>query len=429
MIKKLRQNPYTRAGLVIVISGLILIIANNMIGKIHFTTSLAKINQVMAPIYIGIILAFIMCPIYNKIVKLSYRSIVKSQDLKSNHKKFIFSKVLASVLCMIIVLGIILLLSYIVLPQVISSVSELIKTMPERLDALSEWFKVNFSKMPQLAESIDKFAGTSITEIFKWVENKFAEGNGSSLVQTVSSGVFAVAMVAKNIVIGILLMLYLLNFKERLFAIGRKCTKAIFGKKGQERVFEFSGIINEVFIGFVVGTVLDSFIIAVLCYISMTFIGLPFAPMISLIVGCTNVIPFFGPFIGLIPSVLILMMDNPRYAMWFALMILILQQIDGNILAPRIVGSNIGISSFFVLLAVLVGGGLFGFIGMAFSVPIFAVIYRYFNKLIVNRLKSKDERIATMDYYNLDAYNITQEIEVSTNARNAKKSKTKKPAK
>ncbi|MBR7087777.1 MAG: AI-2E family transporter, partial [Mogibacterium sp.] len=188
-------------------------------------------------------------------------------------------------------------------------------------------------------------------------------------------------------------------------------------------VYEFASIVNETFIGFIVGRIIDSFIIGVLTFIVLKIFAIPFALMISVIVGITNIIPFFGPFIGAIPSVFILMLERPIDALYFIIIIIVIQQIDGNIIGPRIVGNAIGISSFWVLISVLVGGGLFGFGGMALGVPVFAVIYRYVDKLTMSSLKRKQKDTTTAYYFSLEPYGL-EDDEVEIDPDNKKKQKS-----
>jgi predicted PurR-regulated permease PerM len=181
---------------------------------------------------------------------------------------------------------------------------------------------------------------------------------------------------------------------------------ATFSQKRKATLYEFAGIVNETFIGFIVGRIIDSFIIGVLTYIVLKICAIPFALMLSVIVGVTNIIPFFGPFIGAIPSVFILLLENPIEALYFIIIIIVIQQLDGNVIGPKIVGNALGIGSFWVLVSVLIGGGLFGFPGMALGVPVFAVFYKYADKMMTNNLKRKEKNTHTSYYYSLEAYGL-----------------------
>jgi predicted PurR-regulated permease PerM len=253
-----------------------------------------------------------------------------------------------------------------------------------------------------------------------------------NIATMISSGVTIAVKYVLNAFIGLLIMVYLLNYKERLFAICRKIVAATCGNKKKDRLYEFVDIVNETFVGFIVGRIIDSFIIGVLTYIVLKICDIPFALMISLIVGVTNVIPFFGPFIGAIPSVFILLLENPIEALYFIIIVVVIQQLDGNLIGPKIVGNAIGISSFWVLISVLIGGGLFGFPGMALGVPVFAVFYRYVNKMTVASLKKKEKHTRTSYYYVLEAYGLEDdevELEPDKNKQPSWLTRFRKPKK
>lgn len=412
------------------ICGALLIVFHNWISKNQFSVGFETINKTLAPVYIGVIMAFILCPVYNACVRFFYNRITESArsrgfnvgaslvhddsrpmtvDGREKGRIFIAARVAASVICILMVTGLLGLLIYFVAPQLVSSVIVLVNTLPQRLNILSEWLAVHFSHFPVLSKWVSNIANAGTADIIKWTQEHILEGNAINIATMVSSGVTTAVAYVFNTVIGLLIMVYLLNYKDKLFAICRKIVAATCGQKRRDSLYEFAGIVNETFVGFIVGRIIDSFIIGVLTYIVLRICNIPFAVMISVIVGITNVIPFFGPFIGAIPSVILLMLEDPMSALYFVVIILVIQQLDGNIIGPKIVGNAIGISSFWVLIAVLIGGGLFGFKGMAFGVPVFAVIYRYIDKLTMRNLKHKEKPTDTMAYFNLDAYGIDDE--------------------
>lgn len=430
MFKRFRESPYTKAALTMLISGALLIVFHNWISKNQFSVGFETINKTLAPVYVGVIMAFILCPVYNACVKFFYKRMLESAqsrgfnvgaslvhddsrqlavDGPEKRRLFVAARVAASVICILMVTGLLGLLIYFVAPQLVSSVIVLVNTLPERLHILSAWLAVHFSHFPVLSKWVANVANAGTNDIIKWAQEHILEGNAINIATMVSSGVTTAVAYVLNAVIGLLIMVYLLNYKEKLFAICRKIVAATCGQKRRDNLYEFAGIVNETFIGFIVGRIIDSFIIGVLTYIVLSIFNIPFAVMISVIVGITNVIPFFGPFIGAVPSVILLMLEDPKSALLFVIIILVIQQLDGNIIGPKIVGNAIGISSFWVLLAVLIGGGLFGFEGMAFGVPVFAVIYRYIDKITTRSLKHKEKPTETMDYFNLEAYGIEDE--------------------
>ncbi|MBR2705675.1 MAG: AI-2E family transporter [Mogibacterium sp.] len=429
MFKKFKDSPYTKAGVVLVLCGAVLIVFHDWISRNQFSVGYEKINSTLAPVYIGIILAFILCPVYNACVKYLYAKMVESAqrpgfsvgatlvhddrraltvDSEERCKLFKAARAFASAVCIVLVVGLSGLLVYFVVPQLVQTIIELVNTLPQRLNSLSAWLEVHVSHFPVLARWVNNVANAGASDIIKWAQEHILDGNAMNIANMISSGVTTAVKYVLNAVIGLLIMIYLLNYKEKLFAICRKIVAATCGQKRRDRLYEFAGIVNETFIGFIVGRIIDSFIIGVLTYIVLKIADIPFALMISVIVGVTNIIPFFGPFIGAVPSIILLLTEDPMDALYFAIIILIIQQIDGNIIGPKVMGNAIGISSFWVLIAVLVGGGLFGFGGMVLGVPVFAVIYRYIDKLTIRQLKQREKPTATSDYVSLEAYGIDE---------------------
>ena len=193
-----------------------------------------------------------------------------------------------------------------------------------------------------------------------------------------------------DIVIAIVLSVYIMYSKETLIAQLKKAIYAVFKKETSSNLVRFARESHRIFSGFINGKLIDSLIIGILCFIGMSLIDFEFTMLISFIVGCTNVIPFFGPFLGAIPSVLILLMVDPWQAFWFAIFVFVLQQLDGNVIGPKILGDSTGLPALWVMFAILVGGGIFGIIGMFIGVPAFAVIYKFTKEYLENKLKEKN---------------------------------------
>lgn len=426
MFKKFKESPYAKAGFLILVCGALLIIFSNLINKNRISIGFENINNTLAPIYIGGILAFILCPVYNAIVKWCYNHMLQGAgqtgfsvgallvrgdgdhvvDKKEKRTILGAARAAASLICVIIVVGIAGLFVYFVVPQVVASAVNLVNTLPERLSAFSVWCHTYLGHFPFIAVWVDNLANAENSEIIEWIQEHILSGNAASIASMISNGVMMAVKYVANAFIGLLIMVYLLNYKERLFAITRKMVNATCSQKRKASLYEFASIVNETFIGFIVGRIIDSFIIGVLTYIVLKICAIPFALMLSVIVGVTNVIPFFGPFIGAIPSVFILLLEAPIDALYFIVIIIVIQQLDGNVIGPKIVGNAIGIGSFWVLISVLIGGGLFGFTGMALGVPVFAVIYRYVDKLMTNSLKRKEKNTHTSYYFSLEPYGL-----------------------
>ena len=427
MFRKFLESAYTKAALTLLVCGCLLIIFHNWISGNQISIGFDKLNKTLAPVYIGIVFAFILCPVYNACVKWLYeRQLANVGRAASNigamalpdvtdgdysereekRRMLTLARVFATAVCVILVVGLFGLLIYFVVPQLVQNGIGLANTLPDRLAAFSDWLETHFSRFPQLAKWVDNIANAGTNDIIKWVQENILSGNAMSIASMVSSGVVTAVKYVANAFIGLLIMIYLLNYKERLFAITRKFIAATCGQKRQDSLYDFAEVVNETFIGFIVGRIIDSFIIGVLTFVVMKICGISFALMISVIIGVTNIIPFFGPFIGAVPSIFLLLLERPVEAFYFLIIILLIQQLDGNVIGPKIVGNAIGISSFWLLIAVLIGGGLFGFYGMALGVPVFAVIYNYVDKLTIRSLRNKNKDSNTNDYFNLDVYGI-----------------------
>lgn len=402
---------------------------NRLIRSTHFDAVFATINQTLSPVYIGIVLAFLMCPIYNKLVRCFYHFLYKDGKLLTDsfgsmyfntkvpkrHKRtaaqraLTEARMLASVICMAVVAGIVVLISTFILPAIVNSIVDLVNTLPEKMNNLNQWAGIHLARYQILVKGIDNFTKADTGEIIAWIQTHLLENDFKGLAETVSNSLIAMINAFINVIVGLLISVYLLNYKEKLFAIGRKMTTSLFSRYTSKKIYEFFEIINDTFIGYIVGRIIDACIIGCLTYVCMLLFDLPMPVLISVIVGVTNVIPFFGPFLGAIPSAILILLDNPMKCLYFVIMILIIQQLDGNVIGPKVVGSAIGLNSFWVLIAVLVGGGLFGFFGMALGVPIFAVIYRYISVNTNDRLRRKNQEQSTRKYEDYSKYDIERE--------------------
>lgn len=427
------KSAYVKAAGAFILGGTLLILIHNIITKTNFSSMIKTVNDTLAPIYIGLFIAFLFCPIYNRIVKGIYAHMAADStgeggmlgsmsfgtnmpvenDVVKRHRRMLkIAKVIASIICILIMFAIIGMIGYFILPQIIDSIAKTIATVPDKMADLSSWSAVHLKKYPEIVKAINSVANAGSTEIIGWVQTHMLKENAQNIAAQISTTAIGFVKTIVDIFVGILLAIYLLNFKEKLLAITRKIIAATCSEKKSKNLYEFGTIMNETFIGYIVGRIIDAIVIGALTYLSMRLLNMPLAILVSVIVGVTNIIPFFGPFLGAIPSFCILLLESPLQACYFAVLILIIQQIDGNVIGPKIVGNAIGMNSFWVLIAVLIGGGLFGFIGMALGVPVFAVIYRYVNKFTESRL-GKRERVKDTDYYyDFEQFGIENKEEV-----------------
>ena len=359
-----------------------------------------RLIEILTPIILGWVFTFIMAPLYNIIdAKLS-----KSKD--KNIAKL--SKVIATVACALIVVGISIGLVFLFVPQLYSSITSFLSRVGGYLEGIRETIEgikatSNNDATQQLLQQLEK----SVSEMM----DDTSKINYSAIVSGLFTG-FAVSFKAiLNYFVGLVVMIYSLNLKEEL-CMGLKRMLFAFTRKdiGQKILIEVR-FAKHVFSGFFVGKLLDSLIIGGICYICCMFMRMPYTPLISVIVGITNIIPFFGPFIGAVPSFLLIFLEEPfSWKPWgFLIFILILQQVDGNIIGPKILGDKTGVGSFWVLFSILLFGGLFGFVGMIIAVPLWAVITRITDEFVTARLIKKDYPITSEEYKRLKEYNAQLE--------------------
>ena len=222
------------------------------------------------------------------------------------------------------------------------------------------------------------------------------------LVASFSTGFMGALVFLKNFLIGAMISIYLLYGKESYVAQGKRLLYCLFSTQTTNNIIRDLQYVDKTFGGFIIGKVLDSLIIGILCYIGTTILNLPYALLVSVIVGVTNVIPFFGPYIGAVPSAVLILLVNPIQCIYFVIFILLLQQFDGNFLGPKILGGSTGLSSFMVIVAIMIGGGLFGVPGMIAGVPVFAVLYALIWRLINHSLNDKKMPAEEETYINID---------------------------
>ena len=292
-------------------------------------------------------------------------------------------------------------LFWMVIPQIYTSIIGLQESLGENINNLSLWLMKMFEDNPTIEQTIMPFYEQAATEFQNWLTTDLVP-NMSKIIGELSTGLLSVVTVVKNILIGVIVMVYFLNIKDTLSAQSKKIVYSLLKLKDANRLVSEVRFAHSVFGGFITGKLLDSLIIGIMCFFAMQFLKMPYVLLVSVIIGVTNVIPFFGPFIGAVPSAFLILLVSPMKCLYFLIFILVLQQFDGNILGPKILGDSTGLPSFWVLFSILLFGGLFGFVGMIIAVPLFAVIYRLTATYVSSALRKKDLSARTEDYLSLD---------------------------
>lgn len=343
-----------------------------------------KIISVLEPVIFGLVIAYLVNPMvkfFDKYICKITLYKAKNTD-KAKRVADLISVILAVLVFSVIIIGLLLL----VIPQLITSVSSFIDSLPARLDAISAWGK-NVLKENEKLQSVF----TRVLDYEKnWLKTDLS-GTVKSVTANLTSGVLSFVNFLKNFGLGLIFAIYMLFSKDKMLNQCRKVMCAVFSDKTVGSILSWLSKSNTVFSGFINGKLLDSLIIGVLCFIGTTVLNIPYALLVSVIVGITNVIPVFGPYIGGVPSAILVTIENPVKGLYFVIFVIFLQMLDGNFIGPKILGDKTGLSNFWVMFAIVIGGGLFGVLGMLVGVPAFAVIYYAFALFVNYRLKIKDK--------------------------------------
>lgn len=335
--------------------------------------ALNKVVDILMPFIYGGVIAYLLRPMCN------WYSMKFSQAFKGKRNEL--AEVLAIISSMATGLLVLYMLVIMIAPQLYESVVSLWDSIPEKAEQLLAWATETFGENEVLLRYFDLSYEAVYSALDKWA-GETLKPYVSSLVTGVGMSVWKVLLFFKNILIGMIVAVYLLASRKRFSRQGVLVIRSIFKPRWADLVLEEIAYIDRVFGGFIDGKLVDSAIIGVLCYIGCSIFKFPNALLVSAIVGITNVIPFFGPFLGAIPSVLLILIESPIKALWFSLFVLGLQQLDGNVIGPKILGDHTGVSSFWVLFSILLFGGLWGIVGMIVAVPLFAVIYDLLKRLV-----------------------------------------------
>lgn len=365
------------------------------------------LESILMPFIYGAVIAYLLTPVCN-FVEIRLNALLTGRMKVNEQKAARFSAAIGIGLSLLFGFFIVYLLLAMVLPQVFVSVRGIVEVLPGNVVKWSDWIQQKLADDEVLANYAEQFINTAYQNMQIWLNTKLLP-NMQVIVSGVSAGLISALVAVKNIVIGVFAAAYLMGNRKKFAAQGKKLIYSFVKVPVANGILDEINYINRVFGGFIDGKFLDSLIIGILCFIIMNFLNMPYSMLISVIVGVTNIIPFFGPFIGAIPSALIILTDSPIKCVYFLILILVLQQFDGNFLGPKILGDSTGLSSFWVLFSILLFGGLMGFVGMVIGVPTFAVIYDLIKKYSNWMLRKKKLATDTAVYEELSS--IEQEGE------------------
>ena len=358
------------------ISGILVVAFYTLINNVEpLFGVLQAIFVALSPFIYGIGIAFLLNPL-RKIIEYSW---LEKTKLKPRTKKIIAS-------FGALFIGIIMLFVFfsILIPQMISSIQTFLSSFEGYVDSARNFFESNNFFSDDLLKTLNPVIDKGVSMLGDWVSN-LASSLNAILMYSV---IFAKSVM--NFLIGMIIALYILLDEVNLKRQMKKVLYALLPEKTTKGILRTTRLTINTFNSFVAGKAVDSLIIGILCYIILSFMKMPYTPLISVVVGVTNMIPVFGPFLGAVPSILILLLVDPFKALEFSIFILILQQVDGNIIGPRILGGAVGLPTLYVMFAIIIGGALFGIVGMFIGVPVFSVIFVLVSEFIHRRLDKKN---------------------------------------
>ena len=367
------------------------IIINFIVGSFSFIwQAIGFVFIVAMPFIIGFCIAFLINKPYMFFAETMFK------DLEKSKVKFFrqIRKPMSLILAYIITFGIIVFLIGIIVPQLIESFNKLSGNFSSYAETFKKWIFDIAERVLHIELKQDNDLFTMVNNLVKIITGEELRGYVTGLANKFGPDLFDTAIQFTtniyNISMGIVISFYFLACKEKLIYQTKKFTVAFMPEKSLPKIFEIAELSNKMFGRYVYGRIVDSMIMGMMCFVGMSIFKFDYSLLISVVIGITNVIPLFGPAIGAIPSIIILLIVNPVEALWFSIFIFTLQQIDGNLIGPKVVGNSIGISGFWIMASVIIGGGLFSIVGMFIAVPVFAIIYVLVGGEVDKRLKEKN---------------------------------------
>lgn len=376
-----------------------------------------SVFHVCMPIVYGLILAYLLTPICSfferKLLLPLYKAFHLDTEKLKTRKRI---RTLAILLTMFLTLYVLYIFFSIVMKEVVASIQSIILQSSIYVSNLEKLMENILSSNKTIEKTATDLINTYSDELNNWLNDSVLP-RINVIIKEVSLSVLGVAKGLWNLIIGLIISIYVLASKETFTGQAKKMAYAIFTEENANGIISDFRYANKTFGSYISGKIIDSLIIGVLCFVFMNIFNLPYEILVSVIVGVTNVIPFFGPFLGGIPSALLILMVDPISGVKFIILILILQQFDGNILGPKILGDSTGLSSFWVIFSITIFGAYFGILGMAIGVPVFALIYAAIKRKLNNTLRSKGLETDTKKYMYLDKIEENQMIQLTEEKR------------
>ena len=384
----------------VIASAILFYMALNYIGVVG--KALNSLVRILSPFIWGLVLTYLLHPLVRTLENNIFRPLLARLFAKSKrHTGRRIARAVSVLLSELFMLAVVTGLFFLIIPQLYSSIETIVINSPTYIETLTNWATKMLTDFPEIRSYVTDLLGDMNEDVISWLQTTVLPSLGS-LLSNVSTGVRYVVTAVYNLVIGIIVSFYLLSDIDTYKARAKRILYSILPPESAKKLLDGLRFTDRTFIGFINGKLLDSAIVGIICYIVLSILRMPYALLVSVIVGVTNLIPFFGPLLGAVPGVIIILMVSPPKALVFLIFIIILQQVDGNIIGPKVLGSSVGINGFWVMFAIIFGAGLFSFWGMLLGVPVFVVIYTLINNSVDRKLRRRDLPHETEAYRDLD---------------------------
>ena len=384
----------------VVACAILFYMALNYIGVVG--RAIKALVGILSPFIWGLVITYLLTPLVRTLQNRLFDPLCARLNRGGKHRRGKkLARGLAVFLSEIIMLAVIVALFYLIIPQLYSSIETIIVNSPVYIDSLTTWVTKLLTDFPEIRSYVTQVMGDVNTDLMSWLQTTVLPGLGS-LLSNVGTGVKYLLTGLYNLIIGIIVSVYILGDSETFGANAKRLLYSLLTPEAAKKLLEGLDFTNRTFIGFLNGKLLDSAIIGLICYIVCAILDMPYALLVSVIIGLTNIIPFFGPFIGAVPSAIIILMVSPIKCLIFVVFIIILQQVDCNLIGPKILGSSVGINGFWVMFSIILGAGLFSFWGMLLGVPVFVLIYTLINNSVDRKLRRSDLPVTTEEFMEID---------------------------
>lgn len=366
--------------------------------------------DILMPVVLGLSIAYLLTPVLNFLEGRLLMPLCRKIKIPETSRSKSVVRGIGILMTAFLFVALIYGLIFMLISQIVPSVESIIVNFDSYTNNFIKWINQTLEDNPEYSANIVKIVDNFSEQLEKWLEELIP--NTVGLIKTVSLSVLNIVGVLWDFVIGFIISIYVLSSKEKFAGQAKKITYALFERETANTIIRNFRFTHRTFIGFLSGKVLDSIIIGILCFICTSMMKLPYAVLVSVIIGVTNVIPFFGPFLGAVPSTILIFIVDPMHPLncvYFVIFILALQQFDGNILGPKILGSSTGLTGFWVIFAITFFGGLLGVFGMIVGVPIWAVIFTGIKSFVNSKLAKKElpqemEKYQNLDYVDADGF-------------------------